>query len=105
VSQSFWVGIALLLVAGLMAGCCMLPLKFNREWRWENTWFIFSLVSLVVLPWTLALSLVHHLFRAYAGLTAAQFATPFLFGIGWGIAQALLGFLSNGWVSLSRTPS
>ena len=90
-SQSFWVGIALLLVAGLMAGCCMLPLKFNRQWRWENTWFIFSLVSLVVLPWTLALSLVHNLYQAYAGLTAAEFATPILFGVGWGIAQVLFG--------------
>jgi len=91
VSQSFWVGIVLVLVAGLMAGDCMLPLKFNRNWRWENTWLIFSLVSLVVLPWTLALSLVHHLVRTYAGLTASQFATPFLFGAGWGIAQVLFG--------------
>jgi L-rhamnose-H+ transport protein len=91
VSQSFWVGIVLVLVAGLMAGNCMLPLKFNRKWRWENTWLIFSLVSLVVLPWTLALSLVHHLFRTYTGLTASQFATPILFGAGWGIAQVLFG--------------
>src|SRR5277367_148880 len=74
-----------------MAGCFMLPFKFNREWRWENTWFIFSLVSLVVLPWTLAISLVHNLFQAYAGLTTAEFATPILFGMGWGIAQVLFG--------------
>ena len=90
-SNSFWVGIVLILVAGVMAGDCMLPLKFNRRWRWENTWLIFSLVSLVVLPWTLALSLVHHLFQTYTELTAYQFATPIVFGTGWGIAQVLFG--------------
>lgn len=87
----FWGGIILVLVAGLMAGDCMLPLKFNRKWRWENTWLIFSLVSLVVLPWTLALTLVHHLFSTYAHLTPSQLAVPLLFGAGWGIAQALFG--------------
>ena len=90
-SQSFWVGIALILIAGSMAGGCMLPLKFNRRWRWENTWLIFSLVSLVVLPWTLALSLVQHLFQTYNSLTASQFVIPILFGTGWGIAQVLFG--------------
>ncbi len=79
------------MVAGLMAGDCMLPLKFSRKWRWENTWLIFSLTSLVVLPWILALSLVNHLFQAYAALTVSQFAIPIFFGIGWGIAQVLFG--------------
>jgi L-rhamnose-H+ transport protein len=90
-SSSFWVGIVLILVAGVMAGDCMLPLKFYRSWRWENTWLIFSLVSLVVLPWTLALSLVHHLFQIYAEMTAYQPVIPILFGAGWGIAQVLFG--------------
>jgi L-rhamnose-H+ transport protein len=91
VSRSLWVGIVLNLVAGLLAGDCMLPLKFIRKWRWENTWLIFSLISLVVLPWILALSLVSHLFQTYAALTASQFATPIIFGAGWGIAQVLFG--------------
>jgi glucose uptake protein GlcU len=91
VSQSFWVGIALILVAGVMAGDFTLPLKFNRKWQWENTWLIFSLVSLVVLPWTLALLLVHHLFQAYNSLNASQFVIPILFGAGWGVAQVLFG--------------
>jgi L-rhamnose-H+ transport protein len=89
--HSFWVGILLILIAGVAAGDCMLPLKFNRKWSWENTWLVFSFVSLLVLPWALALSLVHHLFRVYTGLTALQLATPVLFGAGWGIAQVLFG--------------
>jgi L-rhamnose-H+ transport protein len=91
VSQSSWIGIVLIMVAGLMAGNCMLPLKFNRKWRWENTWLIFSMVSLILLPWILALSLVSNLFQTYTALTAAQFAIPIFFGAGWGIAQVLFG--------------
>ena len=89
--QAFWIGVFLIMVAGLMAGDCMLPLKLNRKWQWENTWLVFSLVSLVVIPWVLALVLVNHLFQVYGSLTASQFAVPVLFGAGWGIAQVLFG--------------
>jgi L-rhamnose-H+ transport protein len=85
------IGIALTLLAGLMSGNCMLPLKFNRRWKYENTWLVFSVVSLVILPWALALGLVDHIFQTYRSLSLFQVAVPFLFGIGWGIAQVLFG--------------
>ena len=84
-------GIALTMVAGLMSGNCMLPMKFTRSWKWENVWLIFSLVSLVVLPWTLAIALVGNLFETYHALSIRQLATPMLLGAGWGIAQILFG--------------
>jgi L-rhamnose-H+ transport protein len=84
-------GIALTLVAGLMSGNCMLPMKFSRRWRWENLWLVFSVVSLVILPWALALALVDRLFETYGSLSLIQLAIPFLLGAGWGIAQVLFG--------------
>src|ERR1700739_4479088 len=90
-ATSLPIGIALTLLAGLMSGNCMLPMKFNRIWRWENTWLVFSVVSLVILPWALALGLVDHLFDTYRALSLVQIAIPFLFGVGWGIAQVLFG--------------
>jgi L-rhamnose-H+ transport protein len=90
-APSLSLGIALALLAGLMSGNCMLPMKFTRSWKWENTWLVFSLVSLVILPWILALGLVNHIFDAYRGLSLVQLAVPFLLGAGWGIAQVLFG--------------
>ncbi len=90
-AHSLSLGVCLTLLAGLMAGNCMLPMKFNRSWQWENTWLIFSVVSLVILPWMLALGLVNHLFDVYRTLSLVQFAVPFLFGAGWGVAQVLFG--------------
>lgn len=84
-------GVGLTMVAGLMSGNCMLPSKFARTWKWENLWLVFSVLSLVILPWALALLLVDHLFAAYRGLPAAAFVAPLAFGAGWGIAQILFG--------------
>ena len=84
-------GVSLVMVAGLMSGCCMLPLKFVHSWKWENVWFVFSILSLVVIPWVLAIVLVGRLFDTYRVLTAQQLAVPMLLGAGWGIAQILFG--------------
>lgn len=90
-SQSLAAGIALTMIAGWMAGNCMLPLKFLRSWKWENAWLAFSIVSLVILPWRLAIALVHKLFLAYGALSVEQLAVPVLLGAGWGVAQILFG--------------
>jgi L-rhamnose-H+ transport protein len=88
-------GVTLTMFAGLMAGNCMLPMKFARSWRWENVWLIFSAVSLVILPWALAIVLVNHLLDVYLGLQLGQLAIPLLLGAGWGIAQILFGISVN----------
>src|SRR5438552_13004595 len=84
-------GVSLVLIAGLMAGCCMLPMKFVRSWKWENVWLVFSVISLIVIPWALALALVDNLFATYSALSMRQFVVPILFGAGWGVAQVLFG--------------
>jgi L-rhamnose-H+ transport protein len=91
VSQGLIPGIALTMIAGLMSGNCMLPMKFTRSWKWENVWLIFSVVSLVILPWTLAIALVGNLFATYRALSIQQLGIPMLLGAGWGIAQILFG--------------
>lgn len=86
-----WLGLVLTLVAGMMSGNFLLPSKFVRKWQWENMWLVFSLVSLVLAPWALALLTVENLGAVYRNLQAGQFVVPFLFGAGWGIAQVLFG--------------
>ena len=84
-------GIFLTFMAGLFAGNCMLPAKFVRHWQWENTWLVFNLVSLVVLPWLFAVLFIGNVCAIYADLASPQLAVPFVFGTGWGIAQILFG--------------
>jgi len=91
VSSLVLFGLLLTLVAGVFSGNCMLPMKFMRRWSWENAWLVFSLVSLVVLPWFLAFALVPNVLEVYGNLRPGQFVVPLLFGFGWGIAQVLFG--------------
>jgi L-rhamnose-H+ transport protein len=91
VTQPLLLGLALTMVAGLMSGNCMLPTKFTRSWQWENVWLVFSVVSLVILPWSFAVILVGDLLDVYRGLQLKQLAIPLLLGAGWGIAQILFG--------------
>jgi L-rhamnose-H+ transport protein len=84
-------GLALTLLAGVVSGNFMLPMKFVRRWPWENLWLVFSVLSLVIVPWILAEALVGNLGRIYAGMTAGQLLLPFVLGAGWGVAQVLFG--------------
>ena len=52
---------------------------------------MFSLVALIVLPWTLAFLRVPNLLAVYSSVRISDFAVPFLFGAGWGVAQVLFG--------------
>jgi L-rhamnose-proton symport protein RhaT len=90
-TATVWVGVMLALAAGLLSGNCMLPAKFARHWRWENTWLVFSIVSLVILPWSLAALSVMNLASVYSSLPDSAFVAPLFFGVGWGVAQVLFG--------------
>ena len=89
--QSVPEGVLLVMIAGLMSGTGMLPSKFARVWKWENIWLVFSLVSLIVIPWILAVVLVNRLLETYTALSLQQLALPMVLGAGWGIAQILFG--------------
>ena len=84
-------GFLLTLLAGSVSGNSMLPLKMAKQWPWEAIWLVFSIVSLAILPWTLAIVLVRHLFSIYAALPLNAYLAPLFFGVGWGVAQVLFG--------------
>jgi len=62
-----------------------------RHWKWENVWLVFSILSLIIIPWFLAIAFVGRLVETYRSLSAQQLAVPMLLGAGWGIAQILFG--------------
>lgn len=84
-------GFSLLFLAGAMNGSFTLPMKFTRKWAWENTWAIWTILALFVLPLLLAYSTVPQLSGAYAQAGAGVVLTVAACGAGWGIAQVLFG--------------
>jgi L-rhamnose-H+ transport protein len=43
-------GVLLALIAGTLNGMFALPMKLNKKWAWENNWFPFSFLSLMIFP-------------------------------------------------------
>jgi L-rhamnose-H+ transport protein len=80
-------GFGLTLMAGAMAGCNLVPMKWMKNWKWENFWLVYSLMSLMVAPMALAFFLLPGLGGVYASLPLSSMVHPFVYGAVWGIAQ------------------
>jgi L-rhamnose-H+ transport protein len=81
------VGFLLTILAGSMMGANLAPLKRIRVWKWENFWFVYSIVSLLVVPFALAFLLLPHLATVDLSVPFSTIAKPFLYGSLWGVAQ------------------
>lgn len=84
-------GLLLLLVAGVTNASFTLPMKFTRRWAWENTWLIWTIFALIVLPPVVTLLTVPRVGEVYAEAGPGLILTVAAFGAGWGIAQVLFG--------------
>ena len=87
----FWLGMAAILISGVFNGSFAFPMKYSRQWSWENTWLAFSVVAVLILPWVLAASFVPHLGEVYRAVPGHTLLSPLIFGFLWGIAQVTFG--------------
>ena len=90
-TEHFWLGMAVAALAGIGNGCFALPMKYSRGWKWENTWGLFTLLSLVVVPLLLVSVFVPHVMQVYHGLPWQALLPPLIFGFLWGTAQVTFG--------------
>lgn len=84
-------GLGIVVGSGVLTASFPVPMKLSRAWKWENTWFVYATLALIVIPILLAARSVPHLFRFYASVPARDLLLPALFGFGWGIAQVTFG--------------
>lgn len=83
-------GMCLLILAGILNASFALPMKFVRSWAWENTWLLWSIVALLVLPPALAFAAIPD----FAGVLHGGGNVVWLVavcGAAWGVAQVLFG--------------
>jgi len=79
------------ILGALMQGSFVFPMKFASGWRWENIWFVYSVVGLLVLPISVAAVTVPGLASVYKLSSVEAIVTAALFGFGWGLANVLFG--------------
>ncbi len=81
--------------AGCATGLSALPIKWARHWQWENFWLLYTLVSLLIVPITVASVACPHLWTAYTSLPLQAFAKPLVFGALWGFAYLGAGLCTH----------
>lgn len=84
-------GLGIVAFSGVLTATFPVPMKYSRTWKWENTWLVYAIFALVVIPVALALWAKPDLFSFYASLTPRDLLLPAAFGFGWGIAQVTFG--------------
>jgi len=84
-------GIAGVLLGGLLNGGWILLMKRLRAWQWENSWLVYSVVGLIIVPWMVAFATVPQLGEIYRSTSWATLAKVVVFGFGWGIGSVLFG--------------
>jgi L-rhamnose-H+ transport protein len=99
-SGSFALGILMGLLAGLVNGIFLLPMRYTKKWAWENVWMFFSILSTVVFPWIAAWVAVPHLATVFRSVPLSAFLPGLLAGLVWGVAQVMYG-LSCGMVGIA----
>ncbi len=90
-AEHFWLGMAVILLAGLFNGSFALPMKYARQWRWEHTWLMYCAVGNVALPWLLSAAFVPRLAELFRGIPLSALVAPLAFGFLWGVANVTFG--------------
>ena len=90
-SQHIGWGLMLVFAGGALNGSFAAPMKRLSAWKWENTWLVYSLTGLLILPWLIALATVPHLADVLQQSSGAVLGKIALFGFAWGIGSVLFG--------------
>lgn len=84
-------GIGLVALGGFLNGSFALPMKRMPRWAWENTWLLYSIAGMVVLPCLLAGVTIPQWTEVFRNTPLFTLAEVALFGFGWGIGSTLFG--------------
>src|ERR1700722_9958219 len=90
-TSNIFQAILLVLCAAIMNAAYALPMKLNKKWQWEHTWFAFSILGVAVVPTIIALFTVPKLWSTYSTVSMGTLAAMVLFGASWGVSLVFFG--------------
>jgi len=85
------VGIVSAVAAGIVNGSFATPMKRMGKWQWENTWLMWAVWALVIVPLIIALVTVPQFMEAYRNTESKVVLRTFLLGAGWGVGAVTFG--------------
>ena len=90
-TEGQWLGLLAVIAGGVCQGGFMLPMKWTRQWAWENTWLVFASTAYLLFPWLLVFVAVPEAFQVYRQASVSEVLLILLFGFGWGTGAITFG--------------
>ena len=90
-SPAIGVGLFFVLLGGLLQGTFTLPMKRMQRWQWENTWFVYSVAGMLVLPWLFAWTTIPNASQILHEAATSSLVKVAIFGFGWGVGSVFFG--------------
>ncbi len=84
-------GALTVVLAGLVQGSGIWPMKLLKKYRFEHWWFIAMLIGLVIAPWVITLTMCPDAWRAYQEIDTSTLLKANAFALAWGVANILCG--------------
>jgi len=87
--------LGLTVIAGILGGSVLAPIKLMRRWPFQNSWAVYSFWAYFVMPWVVGFATVPHLLSIYPQVSLRTALICGLSGFGWGFAVVLFGVAVN----------
>jgi hypothetical protein len=84
-------GALTVVLAGLVQGSGVWPMKLLKKYKFEHWWFIAMLIGLVIAPWVITLTMCPNAWQAYHDIDTSILLKANLFALAWGVANILCG--------------
>ena len=75
--------LALIVVAGVLGGSVLAPIKRMRAWSFQNSRAVYSLWTYFLMPWVVGFATVPHLLSVYPRVPAKSMLICGASGFGW----------------------
>ena len=85
------VGAVTVVVAGLVQGSGVWPMKLLKKYQFEHWWFLAMLIGLVIAPWVITRTMCPHAWLAYHDIDSSTLLKANVFALAWGVANVLCG--------------
>src|ERR1700757_4210561 len=84
-------GLTVVFFAGFLQGTFILPMRYTCDWKWEHSWFVFSLLGMLVLNALIGFATIPVLLSIYAATPHSTLFILSALGLGWGTGAILFG--------------
>ena len=91
-------GVGIIVLAGILGGSVLAPIKIMRQWRFEKSWAVYSVWAYLLMPWLMALLTIPHLFHIYPQVSGRTMLICALCGVGEGFARCLRVERPDHWI-------